>query len=85
MLSQVFESWYRAVEATVEVQQEFLQRWAGVRLAESTRRAPCLEPSAKSAAEGISRVPGFSRAEFEELKKALVEYEIAEGDWSKSR
>jgi hypothetical protein len=85
MFSQVFETWYRTVEATVEVQQEFLQRWAGIRLAGPVRQLPVQEPPAKAAAEQSSRVPGFSRAELEELKEALAAYEVAEGDWSKSR
>jgi hypothetical protein len=72
-------------EATVEVQQEFLQRWAEAGLAASTRRIPSQAPPAKPVGEGISRVPGFSQAELEELKEALAEYEIAEGDWSRSR
>jgi hypothetical protein len=85
MFHQVFETWYRAVEATVEAQQAMLQRWAGVWPTGTRHEPPFHRPLPKPGADTISRVPGFTGTEFQELEEALVEYETTHGDWAKSR
>jgi hypothetical protein len=90
MFNEAIESWYRAIETSFEVQHGLLQRW--------TRLWPAVSPSpatfgkamkgqkrVEPSANRASRVPGFTRAELEELKEAFREYELTEGDWSKSR
>jgi hypothetical protein len=85
MFNQVLENWYRMVEATVEAQHEVLWNWAGVWPAPLARQANVPELPSKPGVDRSSGVPGLNQAELEELKEALVAYENAEGDWSKSR